>query len=154
MRKSNLSYISIQTNLMCHFFVKYLVCILLSLFGVIEGVNGAINDHSEVVLTRDRAGRIVEESQDGHTVTSSFAKTGLRNKITSSLGADISVDYTAAGMVSAMATDGWQMSAKYDSRGLEIEREMSGEVSSTYEYDNIGRIARHRVRRPSKRATR
>ncbi|GHT70538.1 hypothetical protein AGMMS50239_39030 [Bacteroidia bacterium] len=105
----------------------------------------ARNNTSRLKIVRDKAGRIKEEWQDGHKVESEYNDTGRRCKVTSSLGAHLDIHYTGGGMLENMQTKGWEMQLKHDERGLEIERVLTGGVVSRQEYDEAGRIRRHRV---------
>jgi YD repeat-containing protein len=105
----------------------------------------AKNANSHIKITRDQMGRIVEEWQDGHTVTSLYGKNGRRGKVTGSLGADLSMSYTAGDLLQGMKSGGWEMSLKHDARGLEIERVLSGGVVCRSEYDLAGRFHRQSV---------
>ena len=61
-------------------------------------------------------------------------------------GTDLSMNYTAGGMLQGMQSGGdWAMSLQYDSRGLEIERVMSGGVVCRSQYDLAGRFHRQVV---------
>jgi RHS repeat-associated protein len=116
-------------------------------------LTAAKNPDSHLKITRDKTGRVTEEWQDGHTVTSRYDEaTGRRAGVTSSLGADLKTDYTAAGMLQGMQSgDGWGMSIQYNRRGQEIERVLSGGVVCRSEYDLVGRIHRHTVDTGGKR---
>jgi RHS repeat-associated protein len=117
----------------------------------------AKNANSHLKITRDKLGRVVEEWQDGHTVTSLYdKKTALRTGVTSSLGANLQTGYTAAGMLQNMQADGgdWEMSLRYNKRGQEIERILSGGIVCSSEYDLVGRLHRQRVDAGGKRTRR
>jgi YD repeat-containing protein len=105
----------------------------------------AKNANSHLKITRDKLGHVVEEWQDVHTITSSYDKNGRRAGITSSLGADLSVSYTADDRLAGMKSGEWEMSLQYDSRGLEIERVLSGGVVCRSQYDLAGRFHRQVV---------
>ncbi len=105
----------------------------------------ARNPDSHLKITRDKLGRIIEEWQDGHTVTSSYNEPGQRTRLLSSLGANLTMDYAQSGLLQDMKSESWTMQLKYDDRGLEIERVLSGNVVSSSEYDGVGRIYRHSV---------
>lgn len=105
----------------------------------------AYNPNSHLKIKRDKMGRILEEWQDGHTVTSQYNKLGERSGLTSSLGANLTMDYTKAGLLQAIQTDNWAMHLQYNARGLEIERQLTGGVRSRNEYDHAGRVLRHSV---------
>lgn len=105
----------------------------------------ARNDNSQVRILRDKQGRIIEEWQDGHKVQSLYNESGRRKKVTSSLGADLDIGYTEAGLLNNMRTEGWEMHLKHDERGLEIERVLPGGVVSRNDYDEAGRVSLHSV---------
>jgi uncharacterized protein RhaS with RHS repeats len=105
----------------------------------------AENDNSLVKITRGKAGCVTQEWQDGHTVESKYGKFGQRTSLTSSLGAKLDMGYTDAGLLKEMKAEHWEMALQYDSRGLEIERQLTGCVTSRSEYDEIGRIKNHSV---------
>ena len=105
----------------------------------------ARNAGSQVKIFRDRSGRIIEEWQDGHRVESAYNESGRRMKVTSSLGADLDIGYTEAGILNKMSSTGWDMQLKHDERGLEIERVLSGGVVCRTEYDEAGRVSLHSV---------
>jgi RHS repeat-associated protein len=116
----------------------------------------AKNANSHLKITRDKLGRVIEEWQDGHTVTSLYdKKTALRTGVTGSLGAGLSMNYTAGGLLQGMQSGGgWDLSLRYDSRGLEIERVLSGGVVCVSEYDLAGRLHRHGVSAGGRRTRR
>ena len=107
----------------------------------------ARNGGSQVKIVRDKQGRIKEEWQDGHRVESRYDETGRRMKVTSSLGADLDMGYTQAGLLNNMRTEGWEMHLKHDERGLEIERVLPGGVvneltqkNTWFDYDTMGNL--------------
>ena len=105
----------------------------------------AENDNSLLKIKRDAQGRITEEWQDGHLVQSKYDERGQRLSLTSSLGANLSMGYTESGLLRDMKAEAWEMALKYDQRGLEVERSLTGAVVSRSEYDIAGRIERQRV---------
>lgn len=118
----------------------------------------AVNQHTEVHLKRDSMGRVVEEKQGEHFVTSHFDKNGNRIKIKSSPGADIDLAYNEMGNVVGMAAscksglqnvenpdDKWQAWISHNALGQEIERGVTGGVKCRMWYDSAGRPVRQRV---------
>ncbi len=110
----------------------------------------AVNPNSNIQLTRDAAGRIVSENQDGHTVRSEYGDLGVRTSIKSSLGADIQFEHSAVGEgTKTMAKIGeskpWEASYKYNSLGMETERVLSGGVTASWRYDTAGRPLQQEV---------
>ena len=105
----------------------------------------ARNPNSQVKIVRDKQGRIKEEWQDGHKVESRYDESGRRIKVTDSLGADLDMGYTEAGLLRDMRSTGWEMHLKHNERGLEIERVLPGGVVSRNDYDEAGRVSLHSV---------
>ncbi|WP_298738669.1 RHS repeat-associated core domain-containing protein [uncultured Chitinophaga sp.] len=111
----------------------------------------ASNEHSTLKLQRDILGRVVEEWQDGYTVTSHYGPDGRRSHIKSSLGAAIQLQRNAAGDVTgikAMAegmNDPWVTQIERNLLGLEIERSLPGGVTSRWTYDNADQPESHIV---------
>ncbi|MEZ0611499.1 DUF6531 domain-containing protein [Fibrella sp. WM1] len=100
--------------------------------------------NSRVVLERDALGRVVAEVQDGERIESIYDALGQRTHLTSSLGADLHVDYDALGQIRQLSSRAgqqappWQVGFSYDSRGLEVHRQLSG-TSLRWQYDALGR---------------
>ncbi|WP_299888211.1 DUF6531 domain-containing protein [uncultured Lacinutrix sp.] len=119
----------------------------------------AINQNTQVQLVRDDAGRIIKEIQDGHEVISEYNNLN-RTKISSSLGADISLSRNALGLlekVSATVTtenedtrNTWNAKLAYNSLGQEVERILPGNVTSTMAYDFAGRPIAQKVTHANK----
>ncbi|MCD4696998.1 MAG: hypothetical protein K8S16_12245, partial [Bacteroidales bacterium] len=118
----------------------------------------AVNQHSELILKRDKMGRVVEEKQGEHQVFSQYDKNGNRIKIESSLGADIDVEYNHMDDVIGMAAsnksdseetgndnDKWEAKITRNALGQEIERSLTGGVKSQMYYDFAGRPTGQRV---------
>ena len=105
-------------------------------------LTAAENAGSQLKIVRNKSGRIMEEWQDGHCVTSNYDKPGQRIGLSSSLGADLKMGYTTAGLLQNMQAGDWSAGLKYDERGLEIERVLSSGVVCRNEYDSVGRIRR------------
>src|SRR5581483_4021442 len=67
----------------------------------------ASNEYSTVGFTRNKAGLIEAEHQNGYTVQSVYDKLGRRTQITSSLGADIHLQRNKAGLVTQLQAEEW-----------------------------------------------
>jgi RHS repeat-associated protein len=119
----------------------------------------AVNEHSRLKLQRDVMGRVVEEWQDGYTISGKYARNGQRSHIKSSLGADIQVQHNADGNLVAIhaRAEGintpWMASIKRNLLGLEIERTLPGGVKSTWTYDKAGMPENHLISHDSRRRT-
>ncbi len=99
----------------------------------------AVNALTTVVLTRDPMGRISQERQGQHVVDYQYNALGQRTEVNSSMGASLTLDYDTLGNVAQMQNDGWRGRFDYDSRGLEVQRQLSGGVRSQWTYTSLGR---------------
>jgi len=105
----------------------------------------ALNEDIQIKLQRDRAGRVVKEVQGAHRIVRTYDKWGNATQIASSLGADISLDYNTLGQVQQMQSKGWKAQWQYDESGLEIQRELSGNISVKTERDRFGRVVKRSI---------
>ncbi|SFF06486.1 RHS repeat-associated core domain-containing protein [Chitinophaga sp. CF118] len=111
----------------------------------------AVNEHSTVKLQRDVMGRLVQESQNGYTITSTYDRNGKRKAVQSSLGANIQMQHDAAGNVIDIQAsieglhDPWTTHIERNLLGLEIERTLPGNVKSSWSYDKAGMPTGHTV---------
>ena len=109
-------------------------------------------------LERDTMGRVVNETQTtgipndkGHSIQSSYTKNGNRSKITSSLGANIQHTYNNYGQcITTQAQNNqsntpYQAQMHYNPLGQEIERLVTGGITSKRSYDEAGRQCKHQV---------
>ncbi len=108
----------------------------------------ASNDDHSVRFERDPLGRILEESQDGHTVESAYDLLGMRVRVRSSLGADQTIERNVMGDVLGVseAESGFAARFTRDKLGLELERTLPGGVKSRWQRDKLGRPLEHVVR--------
>nr|WP_232337067.1 Imm51 family immunity protein [Lysinibacillus timonensis] len=109
------------------------------------------NNHVTVKLERDASGQVIKEWQNDHWIESSYDELGNRSRITSSLGAIITVARNEMGSVMQMTASHsdqaqWTASIQYNELGQEIERILPGDVISKWQYDITGRPTHHRVR--------
>ncbi|WP_212002634.1 DUF6531 domain-containing protein [Chitinophaga sp. HK235] len=95
--------------------------------------------HNTVRFVRNASGSILSETQQEHTVSSSYNKTGKRTGIQSSLGADIRLQWDMmedlAGISAAI--DGelhWTTEIHRNLLGVEAERILPGHVRSCWNY--------------------
>ncbi len=112
--------------------------------------------NSKVVLERDARGRVVTEQQatgiptdKGYNIQSGYSENGNRTQITSSLGANIEHSYNTQGQcISTQAQNGtstYQAQTQYNPLGQEIERIVTGGITSSRIYDEEGRQRAHHV---------
>ncbi|PSL30769.1 DUF6531 domain-containing protein [Chitinophaga ginsengisoli] len=111
----------------------------------------AVNEYNTVRFTRDALGRVREEWQNGHLVSSVYDKQGRRKSISSSLGAQIDLQRDRIGAMTGITAvaEGiikpWSAQIQRNLLGLEIERTLSGGVKSHRTYDQTGLLASHTV---------
>jgi len=105
----------------------------------------ARNEDAVVKFERDILGNVIKENANGNEITTTYDILQRRTKISSTLGADIALDFDELDNVTNMFANGWQSEFKYDNLGLEIERNMLAGVSSYIQRDKLGRIKSHRV---------
>lgn len=109
----------------------------------------AVNEHCTVKLERDIMGRVVQEWQDGYSISSSYGRDGRRGYIKSSLGADIQLQRNIAGDVTGIQAEAggmdtpWTVHIERNLLGLEIERTLPGGVKSSWTYDKAGMPESH-----------
>jgi YD repeat-containing protein len=94
---------------------------------------------------RDALGRVLEEHQDAHVVTSRYDARGLRTHMCSSLGAEQHITRGVLGEVTALESGPWRAQFSRDLLGDELERELPGGVRSRHHLDQLGRVANHEV---------
>jgi len=106
-------------------------------------------DGSEAVvrLERDLLGRVTREWQGDHWIASTHGLDGLRDALSSSLGARQQISRDIMGDVTRVETDGWSAGITRDLAGLEIDRQLPGGVNSTWRRDRLGRPVEHTVTR-------
>ncbi len=110
----------------------------------------AENLDSIVRFERDAMGRITQEYQNGHLVTSDYDVFGNRTTVKSSLGAEINYTKNGYGATTQIESKGWQANIGYNSLGQEIERDFSNGVSVKNSYNSDGIIERQYVSREGK----
>lgn len=110
------------------------------------GLLKAHNDSCKVDFKRDKAGRIVEDRQDAHTVSHEFDEEGNCIHTTSNLGADIQNRYTGDGYLETMCSgDTWQADWERDETGLESRRKINSGLEIHTWRDNLGREINKRI---------
>lgn len=106
----------------------------------------ALNEEDKIVLKRDRIGRIVKESQGEHSIDRTYDKRGFCTQLTSSLGANIQMDYDRYGDIESMkAGDSWRADWTRDNTGLELHRQLTGGISIHTQRDSFGRETRKSI---------
>jgi YD repeat-containing protein len=112
-------------------------------------VDGALleasNETTTVAFTRDGQGQVLQEQQGEHTLSSAYDARGRRNRLRSSLGADMQYTHDRQGAVTQMQAGSWQALFERDAQGLEVQRTLSGGVRTRSERDSLGRLREQRI---------
>lgn len=103
-------------------------------------LRGARNDDSIVLFERDAMGNITQEICNGYKIESQYDILGRRTHIGSNLGADIAMELDSLSNITGIEAQGWQAKIDYDKQGLEIQRTLSGGVTSRTQRDKLGRV--------------
>lgn len=108
----------------------------------------ADNDAASVEFTRNALGMVTEEKQGAHSIQHTYNKQGQLTHLGSSLGAEVVHDYDALGQLSHITAfngqqgvakdNAWQSLLRYNELGQLQQRQMSGDVDSSFEYDHAG----------------
>jgi RHS repeat-associated protein len=98
----------------------------------------------KVELTRNILGQILSDTQNGNAVNSEYDFLGNRNRVTSSMGANLNLQRDKMGDITQMNQEDWTVNFVRDKTGLETERSM-GNLKSSFQRDKMGRITEHRV---------
>ena len=119
----------------------------------------ATNADAIVTFERDKLGNITKErtqrTKDNEVteVYSEYDILGRRTKLSSNLGAEISYELDKLSNITRIHTpalsqaegaEGWEARMEYDKLGLEIQRELTGNVKHESRRDRLGRL-RHQV---------
>jgi RHS repeat-associated protein len=103
----------------------------------------AKNIHATVRFERDILGKILKEFQNEDWVSSEYNLLGNRIGLESSLGAKMAFGRNDMGDIMNMSANGltekWEASFQRDLAGLEVQREMTGGVTSGWKRDALGR---------------
>lgn len=106
----------------------------------------ALNEEGKIELKRDRIGRIIKETQGGHSIDRIYNDKGFCIGLTSSLGADIQMGYDKYGDLESMqAGDEWRADWNRDNTGLELHRQLTGGIHIHTQRDSFGRETRKTI---------
>lgn len=117
----------------------------------------AHNEQNRTYLERDQQGRIIAEKQDRgygdkgqNVIHSEYDADGLRLKISSTLGADITQNYTKSGELNhiqaAQHDKLWEAHISRNGHGQVTAYKFTGGVESHFKYDEAGRPENHIVK--------
>jgi RHS repeat-associated protein len=113
-------------------------------FFIIASLIQAVNQFGKVELTRNILGQILSDTQNGNAVNSEYDFLGNRNRVTSSMGANLNLSRDKMGDITQMSQEDWTVDFVRNQVGLETERNM-GNLKSSFQRDKMGRITEHRV---------
>lgn len=105
----------------------------------------SLNETIRVQFKRNRAGQVIKENQGKQEINRKYDQYGHVIGVESSLKASITFDYNNLGELQQMNSKGWQAQWHYDKSGLEIQRELSGQVSVKTEHDVYGRVTQRSI---------
>ncbi len=111
----------------------------------------ATNNVIKVQFERDVFGQILKEKQGGFIVESAYNEVGLRTKLTSNLGANLSFGRNLMGDVQQEIVSenekgvNWKTDFERDIYGLEIQRLLPGDIRSQWKRDQLGRPLEHKT---------
>ncbi|MFF5494768.1 DUF6531 domain-containing protein [Streptomyces aquilus] len=106
----------------------------------------ARNDDAEVVIERDAVGRILAETVNGRTVTSTYDRLGRRLERHTPSGLVSEWKYDAEDHPVELSAAGHRLSFEYDCAGRETVRRLGGPATLEQVWDSAGRMAEQRVR--------
>ena len=112
----------------------------------------ATNADAIVSFERDKLGNITKErtqrtnSEEVTEVYSEYDILGRRIRLSSNLGADISYELDKLSNISKITAGDWEAKIDYDKLGLEIQRQLTGNVTNQTRRDRLGRM-RHQTAR-------
>lgn len=107
----------------------------------------AVNQAAETEFSRDIMGRIVKEKCNGDIISSQFDLLGNRIHVTSSLGADIQLNYNKeSGLAEGIKANHWETNFQYNPLGELIEKQLPGNIIQGFEYDEVGRLTKQSLR--------
>ncbi|WP_314818519.1 RHS repeat-associated core domain-containing protein, partial [Capnocytophaga gingivalis] len=95
-------------------------------------------------ITKERTQRT--NSEEVTEVYSEYDILGRRIRLSSNLGADISYELDKLSNISKITAGDWEAKIDYDKLGLEIQRELTGNVTNQTRRDRLGRM-RHQTAR-------
>lgn len=104
-----------------------------------------MNGDATVEFAYDKVCRVLKERCNGNEVTSSYNRQGLREIVSSSLGADIHYGYNDFGDLTSIVSGEWQGSYKRDVLGLETELALPGAILKETVRDGIGRVTGQKI---------
>lgn len=107
----------------------------------------AVNEHGRLRFVRDEEGKLLEEYQNDICINNTYNRVGERIGLTSNLGANIQISRDKLGQIlHTEANQGkskWEVDITRNLLGLEIERSLPGNITSSWERSKSGRPTVH-----------
>ena len=111
--------------------------------------NGALlearNELALVQFAYNAQGHLITETQNGYSVMSTYDEAGQRVALHSSLGAEVYFGRDAYGRLVQVQAGAWSALIERDANGLELYRQLSGDVRTQWQRDAKGRPTRQEV---------
>jgi RHS repeat-associated protein len=105
----------------------------------------ADNDDTSVRFERDLLGRVIKETQGELEIENAYDRQGMRVRMRSSLGADVSVTRNSNGDVLSVRAGEFAAQFERDALGRELARSLPGGLRSRWRRDRSGRPVEHIV---------
>lgn len=106
------------------------------------------NPSASVTLERNPVGRVLAETVNGRTVTSTYDAAGNRTSRTTPSGHTSTWTYDAADRPVGMTTDGGTLSFTYDAAGRETRRHLGEHATLTQRWDPTDRLTQQHIQGP------
>ncbi|MBT2492121.1 RHS domain-containing protein [Streptomyces sp. ISL-96] len=119
-------------------------------YEVTGGLARATGPDAVLTLERDDAGRLLAETVNGRAVTYTYDALGRRTGRTTPMGAVSTWRYDAAGNRTELTTSGRTLIFEHDEAGRELSRHLSGALSVTSAFDDLGRLTKQELFGPAK----
>lgn len=105
----------------------------------------AVNADGEVRFTRDPLGRVLTETVNGRTLTSTYDPLGRRLTRTTPAGHTSAWQYDAVGRPALLTTTGGRISFGHDAAGREMYRWLGAHTALTSSWDSTGQLTSRQV---------
>ncbi|MFE2864959.1 DUF6531 domain-containing protein [Embleya sp. NPDC059259] len=106
----------------------------------------AANPDVELILQRDRLGRVLTESSNGRTLTNTYDAVGRRISRATPAGRTGTWTYNASGQPASLQSDDHELAFTYDAAGRETERRFGPAVAFLQEWDELFRLTTQTTR--------
>ncbi|WP_198666874.1 RHS repeat-associated core domain-containing protein [Taibaiella helva] len=106
-------------------------------------LESADNPNASVQLRRNPFGQVIQEVQGSHTIDYTYDAFGNLTGLKSGLGADVAMTYDSLGYLTGIRAqhsgEAWTAGMNRNASGDELDRSMTGGLSSSFVYDHEGR---------------